>query len=91
MESSSIILIFIDPGFAAPSDAPGGRRLRLYIPLFQQGGVLFPYLLLELKEGVKVLAWLSGFKMSEVKVGMKTKLVARITTDGEPTYEFVPL
>jgi len=45
----------------------------------------------KLKEGVKVLAWLSGFKMSEVKVGMKTKLVARITTDGEPTYEFVPL
>jgi uncharacterized OB-fold protein len=44
----------------------------------------------KLKEGVKVLAWLSGFKMSEIKVGMKTKLVAKITSEGEPTYEFIP-
>jgi len=41
-----------------------------------------------LKEGVKVLAWLTGFKLSEVKVGMKAKLVARLTPDGRPTYEF---
>jgi hypothetical protein len=43
-----------------------------------------------LKEGVKVLAWLSGFKLSQVKVGMKVKLVAKTTQDGNPTYEFVP-
>lgn len=44
----------------------------------------------KLKEGVKVLAWLTGVKMSEVKVGMRAKLVAKATTEGEPTYEFVP-
>jgi hypothetical protein len=43
----------------------------------------------ELKEGVKVLAWLTGFKLSEVKVGMKAKLVAKVTSEGNPTYEFV--
>ncbi|MGC8998058.1 MAG: Zn-ribbon domain-containing OB-fold protein [Candidatus Bathyarchaeia archaeon] len=41
-----------------------------------------------LKEGVRVLAWLTGFKLSEVKVGMKAKLVAKITPEGRPTYEF---
>jgi len=44
-----------------------------------------------LKEGVKALAWLTGFKLSEVKVGMKVKLVAKISPEGNPTYEFVPL
>jgi uncharacterized OB-fold protein len=43
----------------------------------------------KLREGVKVLAWLTGFKLSEVKVGMKAKLVAKVTTEGDPTYEFV--
>jgi uncharacterized OB-fold protein len=43
----------------------------------------------KLKEGVKVLAWLTGFKLSQVQVGMKVKLVAKITQDGNPTYEFV--
>ena len=43
-----------------------------------------------LKEGVKVLAWLSGFKLSQIKVGMKVKLVAKATQDANPTYEFVP-
>jgi hypothetical protein len=43
-----------------------------------------------LKEGVKVLAWLTGFKLSEIKVGMKVKLVAKISPEGNPTYEFVP-
>jgi len=41
-----------------------------------------------LKEGVKVLAWLTGFKLSEVKVGMKAKLVAKATPEGNATYEF---
>ncbi len=44
-----------------------------------------------LKEGVKVLAWLSGFKPSQVKIGMKAKLVAKVSPEGNPTYEFVPL
>jgi uncharacterized OB-fold protein len=41
-----------------------------------------------LKEGVKVLAWLTGFKLSEVKVGMKAKLVAKVTPERNATYEF---
>ena len=45
----------------------------------------------KLKEGVKVLAWLTGFKLSEIKVGMKVKLVAKISPEGNPTYEFVPV
>ncbi len=44
-----------------------------------------------LKEDVKVLAWLTGFKLSEIKVGMKVKLVAKTSPEGNPTYEFVPL
>lgn len=44
-----------------------------------------------LKEGVRVLAWLTGFKLSEIKVGMKVKLVAKVAPEGNPTYEFVPL
>lgn len=44
-----------------------------------------------LKEGVRVLAWLTGFRLSEVKVGMKAKLVAKITPEGNPTYEFTRL
>lgn len=42
-----------------------------------------------LNEGVKVLAWLTGFKLSEIKVGMKAKLVAKVTPEGNATYEFV--
>ncbi|MCL6578542.1 MAG: Zn-ribbon domain-containing OB-fold protein [Candidatus Bathyarchaeota archaeon] len=45
----------------------------------------------KLKEGVRVLAWLTGFKLSQIKVGMKVKLVAKISQEGNPTYEFVPL
>ncbi|MEM3824267.1 MAG: Zn-ribbon domain-containing OB-fold protein [Candidatus Bathyarchaeia archaeon] len=44
-----------------------------------------------LKEGVRVLAWLTGFKLSQIKVGMKVKLVAKTSQEGNPTYEFVPL
>jgi uncharacterized OB-fold protein len=42
-----------------------------------------------LNEGVKVLAWLTGFKLSEIKVGMKAKLVAKVTPEGNATYEFI--
>ncbi|UCD96552.1 MAG: OB-fold domain-containing protein, partial [Candidatus Bathyarchaeota archaeon] len=43
-----------------------------------------------MKEGVKVLAWMTGFKLSEVKIGMKVKLVPKVADDGNPTYEFTP-
>jgi uncharacterized OB-fold protein len=43
-----------------------------------------------MKEGVRVLAWLTGVKLSEIKTGMKVKLVAKVTPDGAPTYEFIP-
>ncbi|MEM3626872.1 MAG: Zn-ribbon domain-containing OB-fold protein [Candidatus Bathyarchaeia archaeon] len=45
----------------------------------------------KLREGVKVLAWLTGFKLSEIKVGMKVKLAAGVTPEGNPTYEFMRL
>lgn len=45
----------------------------------------------KLKEGVKVLAWLTGFKLSQIKVGMKVKLAAKASQEGNSTYEFVPL
>jgi uncharacterized OB-fold protein len=45
----------------------------------------------KLKEGVKVLAWVTGFKLSEIRVGTRVKLVAKVTPEGNPTYEFVPL
>lgn len=44
----------------------------------------------KLNEGVKVLAWLTGFKLSEIKVGMKAKLVAKVMPEGNATYEFIP-
>jgi uncharacterized OB-fold protein len=44
----------------------------------------------KLKEDVKVLAWLTGFKLSEIKVGMKVRLVAKFTLEGNAIYEFVP-
>lgn len=44
----------------------------------------------KLAEGVKVLAWLTGFKLSQIKVGMKVKLTAKVSQEGEATYEFVP-
>lgn len=42
-----------------------------------------------LKENVRVLAWMAGFELSEIKVGMKVRLMAKVTEDGKPTYEFV--
>jgi uncharacterized OB-fold protein len=44
-----------------------------------------------LREGVKVLARLTGFRMSEIRIGMDARLVAKTTVDGDPTYEFSPL
>lgn len=45
----------------------------------------------KLEEGVKVLAWITGFKLSEIKVGMKVNLNAKATPEGSLTYEFTPV
>lgn len=42
-------------------------------------------------EGLRAVAWLRGFKVDEIKVGMDMKLVARAREEGPPTYEFVPM
>jgi len=44
-----------------------------------------------LKEGVRALAWLTGIKREDIRVGMKIKLVGKVGPEGTPTYEFVPL
>lgn len=41
----------------------------------------------KMKEGIKVLAWLTGTKLTNVKVGAKVKLVAKESEKG-PTYAF---
>ncbi len=43
-----------------------------------------------LKEGVKALAWLTGVKREDVKLGMKVKLVAKVTPNKRAVYEFIP-
>ncbi|MEM1537748.1 MAG: Zn-ribbon domain-containing OB-fold protein [Candidatus Nezhaarchaeales archaeon] len=45
----------------------------------------------KLKEGVKVLAWLIGVEFSDVKVGMKVKLVTWKGADGSLSYAFIPM
>lgn len=44
----------------------------------------------KMKEGVRVLAWLTGTKLGNAKIGMKVKLVAKETEEG-PTYAFAPV
>ena len=44
-----------------------------------------------LKEGVRALAWLTGIEREDVKIGMKVRLVARVTSDGRFSYEFIPI
>lgn len=41
----------------------------------------------KMREGVKVLAWLTGTKLSDVKVGARVKLSATETEEG-PSYAF---
>lgn len=43
-----------------------------------------------LKRGVKVLAWLTGVKMGDAKVGMKVKLVGKPSPEGS-SYELLPI
>ena len=44
-----------------------------------------------LKEGVRALAWLTGVKKKDIKVGMKVRLTAKVTPEGRLTYEFKPI
>ena len=44
-----------------------------------------------LREGVRALAWLIGVEREGVKVGMKVRLVARVTSDGRASYDFIPI
>jgi len=44
-----------------------------------------------LKEGVRALAWLVGVEREDVQVGMKVRLVAKVTSDGRVSYEFIPI
>jgi len=45
----------------------------------------------KLKEGVKVLAWLTGIQLENVKLGMKLKLVGKILPEDKVIYEFIPV
>jgi uncharacterized protein len=44
----------------------------------------------KLNQGVKVLAWLSGVKLGQAKVGMKVKLAGKPSPEGS-SYELVPI
>jgi len=44
-----------------------------------------------LREGVRALAWLVGVEREGVKVGMRVRLVAKVTSDGRVSYEFIPI
>jgi uncharacterized OB-fold protein len=44
-----------------------------------------------LKEGVRALAWLVGVEREDVQVGMKVRLVAKVTSDERVGYEFIPI
>ncbi len=43
----------------------------------------------DLVDGLKILAWIEGSEMTEVEVGMRVRLEAGKTVDGEPSYWFV--
>jgi len=45
----------------------------------------------QLKEGVKALAWLTGVEREDVQVGMKVRLVPKITSMGKVSYQFIPI
>ena len=44
-----------------------------------------------LREGVRALAWLVGVEREDVQVGMRVRLVAKITSDGRVSYQFIPI
>lgn len=56
-------------------------------PASFQGHPTYTVAVAKMKEGVKVLAWLVGAKLGDVKVGAKVKLAAKESDEG-PTYAF---
>jgi uncharacterized OB-fold protein len=44
-----------------------------------------------LREGVRALAWLVGVEREDVQVGMKVRLVAKVTSDRRVSYEFIQI
>jgi uncharacterized OB-fold protein len=44
-----------------------------------------------LKEGVRALAWLTVIEREDVQVGMKVRLVPKITSEGRLSYQFIPI
>jgi len=44
----------------------------------------------ELDDGVKALAWLVGAEKKDVRIGMRVRLVPRISDDGFPLYVLTP-
>jgi uncharacterized OB-fold protein len=44
-----------------------------------------------LKKGVRALAWLTGVEREDVQVGMKVRLVPRVTSDRRVSYKFIPI
>jgi len=45
----------------------------------------------ELETFTHIIVWLVGVKKKDVKVGMKVKLMAKVTPEGRLTYEFRPI
>lgn len=52
-----------------------------------------PYIIAisELKNGIKILAWLEGISIDKVKPRMKVRLEHRVSKEGNPYYVFVPV
>lgn len=42
-------------------------------------------------EGLKAVAWIEGFKMSEIEVGMDVKMIPKTREDGPSYYVFAPI
>jgi uncharacterized OB-fold protein len=47
--------------------------------------------IVKLKEGIKVLAWLKGIDRENTKIGMRVKFISNVTSDGRVFYSFIPV
>ncbi|HKT22511.1 MAG TPA: Zn-ribbon domain-containing OB-fold protein [Nitrososphaerales archaeon] len=55
------------------------------------GGAGYTIAIAELKGGLKALAWLEGARAEDTKAGMKLRIEARSSEEGNPYYVFVPV
>jgi uncharacterized OB-fold protein len=60
-------------------------------PLSFQSEKPYTVVIGRMKDGLRVLAWLTEVKISDVRVGMKAKLVVKPSPYNEPTFMFVPI